>query len=349
MEERKSMETSGFVVLPRLSIKNVRDKLIFCYLIETANWNTGEAKINVSELEREVGWSRKEISNSLSRLQKGGLIQTETLKGKRGVRVVIARYFEYQNLSNYKKMAQANVEMAQAKVQAHAEMGQASNIENPCPAWDSHTNKSEVEQANGETAQALAQAREEKGQALFNNSIINSNSNSSINNKPNTSLTSEKKQLASEADVISFVDENIDVLPAGTNRKLLIRYCETIRLTRSTCKISQNVLLQVFAKMRKYSRNQINYAIWNHVEKHDDKREKYTLGILRNTSDAEAYRKIMLMLNRGGEHGSTSTTEDLGSGLEESQGTQKYSRHPSRDSESITKGRTGWLRRPGTV
>jgi hypothetical protein len=50
--------------------------------------------------------------------------------------------------------------------------------------------------------------------------------------------------------------------------------------------------------MKKYSANQINFAIWNHVEKHDDKREQYTLGILRNTSDDEVYRKLMRMLNR---------------------------------------------------
>ncbi|MFE4203864.1 hypothetical protein ACFRJ6_26060, partial [Aneurinibacillus aneurinilyticus] len=133
---------------------------------------------------------------------------------------------------------------------------------------------------------------------LFNNSIINSNSNSNINNKPNTSPVSEKTVLASEKDVETFVDENIDVLPPGVSRKLLIRYCETIRLTRNTCKVSRNVLLQVFMKMSKYTSNQINYAVWNHAEKHDDKREKYTLGILRNTSNDEAYRKLMLMLNR---------------------------------------------------
>ncbi|MED0681084.1 hypothetical protein P4T20_17650, partial [Aneurinibacillus thermoaerophilus] len=61
---------------------------------------------------------------------------------------------------------------------------------------------------------------------------------------------------------------------------------------------SKNVLLQVFAKMKKYSANQINFAVWHHFEKHDDKREQYTLGILRNTRDDEAYRKIMRMLNR---------------------------------------------------
>ncbi len=71
-----------------------------------------------------------------------------------------------------------------------------------------------------------------------------------------------------------------------------------LRLTRSTCKISKNVLLQVFAKMKKYSANQINFAVWHHFEKHDDKREQYTLGILRNTRDDEAYRKLMRMLNR---------------------------------------------------
>ncbi|BAU27607.1 hypothetical protein DFP93_102145 [Aneurinibacillus soli] len=298
MEEQKGMETSGFVVLPRLSIRNLRDKLLFYHLLEKADWNTGVARINVSELGRETGWSRKEIDNSLSRLQKSGVIQTETLKGKRGVRIELVHYFDYQNLSKYKKTAQANGKMAQAEEQANEEMAQASNNENPCPAWDSLANKSEVAQADEEMVQAMAQASEEKGKPLFINSIINSNSNSNKNNKPNTSLAPEKKQLASEADTISFVDENIDVLPSGVSKKLLIKYCETIRLTRNTCKVASSVLLQVFVKMKKYTSNQINYAVWNHAEKHDDKREKYTLGILRNTSNDEAYRKLMLMLNR---------------------------------------------------
>jgi DNA-binding transcriptional regulator GbsR (MarR family) len=282
MEEQKDiiMQASGFVILPRLSIKNLRDKFIFYYLLEQADWNTGEAVLVLSQLEEQTGWSRKEISNSLSRLQKGGVITMETLRGKRGIKVKIANYSAYQNLSKYRKTAQANGKMAQA-----------DDSEKPCLSWDLFTNKSEVEQANSEMVQAKAQANGETVQLIYINNNKNSNINSSNNNKPNTSLVSEK-------DIETFVDENIDVLPSGVNRKLLIRYCDMLRLTRSTCKISRNILLQVFAKMKKYSANQINFAVWHHVEKHDDKREQYTLGILRNTSDDEAYRKLMRMLNR---------------------------------------------------
>jgi hypothetical protein len=292
MEEQKDiiMQASGFVILPRLSIKNVRDKLLFYHLLEQADWNTGEAVFVLSQLEEQTGWSRKEISTSLSRLQKGGVITMETLRGKRGVRVMIVNYSAYQNLSKYRKTVQANGEMAQAKGQASGKMVQVNDGEKPCVSWDLPTNKMEVEQANSETVQAKAQANGETGQLIYSNNNKNSNINSS-NNKPNTSLVSEK-------DIETFVDENIDVLPSGVNRKLVIRYCDMLRLTRSTCKISRNVLLQVFAKMKKYSANQINFAVWHHFEKHDDKREQYTLGILRNTTDHEAYRKLMLMLNR---------------------------------------------------
>lgn len=297
MEEQRNIETSGFVVLPRLSLKNLRDKLLFYHLLEQADWNTGEVRVNVSELERETNWTRREITYSLNRLITEGLITKETLRQKRGVLVTITDYRAFQSLSHYKKskkIVQENVhENEQETVQ---EVVQGNDSANPYGIRDEQTvNDSFVQENEQRNVQEDAQ---ENVHLLFNNNIINSNSNSNINNKPNTSLVSEKTVLASEKDVELFVDENIDVLPSGVSRKLLIRYCETIRLTRNTCKISRNVLLQVFTKMRKYTSNQINYAVWNHAEKHDDKREKYTLGILRNTSNDEAYRKLMLMLNR---------------------------------------------------
>lgn len=350
MEEQRNIETSGFVVLPRLSLKNLRDKLLFYHLLEQADWNTGEVRVNVSELERETNWTRREITYSLNRLITEGLITKETLRQKRGVLVTITDYRAFQSLSHYKKskkIVQENVhENEQETVQ---EVVQGNDSANPYGIRDEQTvNDSLVQENEQRNVQEDAQ---ENVHLLFNNSIINSNSNSNINNKPNTSLVSEKTVLASEKDVELFVDENIDVLPSGVSRKLLIRYCETIRLTRNTCKISRNVLLQVFTKMRKYTSNQINYAIWNHAEKHDDKREKYTLGILRNTSNDEAYRKLMLMLNRmddlieGGEENGLYTRK----GKQEAQRAQEHSRYSSGDSDSIAKGRTGWLRRPSTV
>ncbi|MED0677482.1 MULTISPECIES: hypothetical protein [Aneurinibacillus] len=54
----------------RLSIKNLRDKLLFYHLLEQADWNTGEVKVNVSELERETGWTRWEIKGSLDQKAK---------------------------------------------------------------------------------------------------------------------------------------------------------------------------------------------------------------------------------------------------------------------------------------
>jgi DNA-binding MarR family transcriptional regulator len=295
MEEQKDiiMQASGFVILPRLSIKNLRDKLIFYYLLEQADWNTGEVKVNVSELERETGWTRWEIKGSLDRLAAAGLITCETLRQKRGTLVKITKYEEFQSLSHYKKGEKNPHEKPQENAQ-EVPQGNPQEKEgaNPCGTRDSGTTKNVLPQENPH--EKPHEDAHENPHLLFNNSIINSNSNSNINNKPNTSLVSEK-------DIETFVDENIDILPSGTNRKLLIRYCDMLRLTRSTCKISRNVLLQVFAKMSKYSRNQINFAIWHHFEKHDDKREQYTIGILRNTSDDEAYRKLMRMLNRGGD------------------------------------------------
>lgn len=301
MEEQRNIETSGFVVLPRLSLKNLRDKLLFYHLLEQADWNTGEVRVNVSELEREIGWTRWEIKHSLDRLTAVGLITRETLRQKRGTLVSIVKYKDFQSLSTYKKGEKNPQEKPQEDAHEITQGNpQESNVENPCGTSDSGTNKNLLPQEKPQ--ENTHEDAQENPHLLFNNSIINSNSNSNINNKPNTSPVFEKTVLASEKDMELFVDESIDVLPSGVSRKLLTRYCETIRLTRNTCKISRNVLLQVFMKMSKYTSNQINYAVWNHAEKHDDKREKYTLGILRNTSNDEAYRKLMLMLNRQSEN-----------------------------------------------
>ncbi|AMA72905.1 hypothetical protein ACH33_08575 [Aneurinibacillus sp. XH2] len=292
MEEQINTEiqASGFVVLPRLSIKNLRDKLLFYHLLEQADWNTGEVKVTVSELERETGWTRWEIKGALDRLTEAGLITCETLRQKRGTLVKIVKYGDFQSLSHYKKGEKNPQEKPQQDSQQISQRKtQEDESEKPCGIRDSVTNKNLLPQENSQ--EKPQEDTQEKPHLLFNNSIINSNKNSNINNKPNTSLASEK-------DIETFVDENIDVLPSGVNRKLLIRYCDMLRLTRSICKISKNVLLQVFAKMKKYSANQINFAVWHHFEKHDDKREQYTLGILRNTRDDEAYRKLMRMLNR---------------------------------------------------
>lgn len=106
--------------------------------------------------------------------------------------------------------------------------------------------------------------------------------------------------LKSTEEVEVFVDLKINALPSGVSKKILIKYIDCVRLTRSTCRISENLVTNLLDKFKKYSVDQLNYAMWTHFDKHDDKSEKYTLGILRNTDDPEAKRGLLKLKNGSG-------------------------------------------------
>ncbi|KYC82614.1 hypothetical protein [Bacillus licheniformis] len=91
-----------------------------------------------------------------------------------------------------------------------------------------------------------------------------------------------------------------ETLPAGIKKSILVQYLDCLRLTRTTGKISANVIMTHLEKMSKYSVDQLHYAMWTHVEKYNDRQEKYTLGILRNTDDHKARQGLMKLMNQGG-------------------------------------------------
>ena len=108
------------------------------------------------------------------------------------------------------------------------------------------------------------------------------------------------QNLSSTEEIETFVDLQINVLPSGVSKKILINYIDCIRLKRSTCRISASLVTKLLEKFKKYSTDQLNYAMWIHFDKHDDKDEKYTLGILRNTKEPEAKRGLMKLKNGNG-------------------------------------------------
>lgn len=123
--------------------------------------------------------------------------------------------------------------------------------------------------------------------------------NTDLSTNINKDIKQEKEKIESEEDVKAFVDFALqnNLLPDQVSRKIAINYFNCIRLTRSSCKISENVLSNLVERMKKYTADQLNYAMWMHTDKHDDKKEQYTLGILRNTDVAEARRGLMKMKN----------------------------------------------------
>lgn len=129
------------------------------------------------------------------------------------------------------------------------------------------------------------------------------NNNKNVKKVKNVKKDIKKNNVAanlkSVEEIKVFVDLKINDLPQGVSRKILISYFDCIRLTRRTCSVSSNILINLIDKMNKYSVDQLNYALWTHFEKHDDKKENYTLGILRGTDVHEAKRGLMKLKNKG--------------------------------------------------
>lgn len=116
--------------------------------------------------------------------------------------------------------------------------------------------------------------------------------------KEPTKSKRKQENLCSKEDIESFVDRYLAVNDLGVNRKLLVNYINTLRLTRKTGRISINIIQQLWDKWSKYHPDVVTYAMWTHIDKHDDKREEYTLGIMRQTSEHEARRRLIWMKNK---------------------------------------------------
>lgn len=118
--------------------------------------------------------------------------------------------------------------------------------------------------------------------------------------KEPTKSKRKQENLCSKEDIESFVGRQIAANDLGVNRKLLVNYINTLRLTRKTGRISINIIQQLWDKWSKYHQDVVTYAMWVHIDKHDDKREEYTLGIMRGTKEHEARRKLIWMKNKNG-------------------------------------------------
>ncbi|MED3981899.1 hypothetical protein [Priestia megaterium] len=118
-----SQLTTGFVILPRLTFKNRFDKSLYSIFIEEANFATneylerGQAKFKMSELSEELHTTRNMVRNSITRLEKDGLIKKEPLPQNKGILVTIINYDEYQSLETYQKSKESKIEPPKELVQ----------------------------------------------------------------------------------------------------------------------------------------------------------------------------------------------------------------------------------------
>ncbi|MGG3662544.1 hypothetical protein, partial [Bacillus gobiensis] len=219
-----------------------------------------------------------------------GYIKSEPFNKNKGLLITILNYDKYQNLGSYTK------EINQLSNQQDNQYNnQQIESEIPCDSkeeciLENENNQQQNQQDNQPINHTIT---------AFINSIIN------INKTLKDYIVDapvKNKNLSSIEDIKTFVDfaSQTNALPQGINLKILVSYFDCIRLTRSTCTISANILVKFIEKIQRYSANQIHYAMWKHVEQHDDKKESYTLGILRNTNEHEARRGLMKLKNKGG-------------------------------------------------
>lgn len=107
-----------------------------------------------------------------------------------------------------------------------------------------------------------------------------------------------RENLCSLEDVKSFVESQMASTPLPVNEKILVKYIDTLRLYRKNARVSVNVIRNLWEKWSKYGKAILDYSMWLHVEKHDDKPESYTLAIMRNTNEHEANRGLLVLKNK---------------------------------------------------
>lgn len=308
----KSIQATGFVIQPRLQFKSIREQMVYQYLFSKANFKDhksleiGQTIIVLSDLEKATGWTRRMLRITLEKLEDDKLITFETLPQKRGILVTVSEYESFQKLENYKKNKQKNVhENEQQDVNENGQENvHEDNEGKPCGSrGEDMTKNNNVHENEQQNAQEDVHENEQLiSITAFINSIKNINKTLKYYLESAKVAKVKSMNLTSTDEIESFVDFALrtNALDAGVSKKILIAYFDTIRLTRQTCTISANILANLIDKMSKYSVDQLHYAMWKHCEQHEDKREQYTLGILRNTDVHQAKRGLMKLKNKGG-------------------------------------------------
>lgn len=157
--------------------------------------------------------------------------------------------------------------------------------------------QSEEEETNKDINNELTKDQQRGNKELTPNKNVKNDKN----DKEEKTLTPKKRKqenLTSIDDIKTFVESQMTSNPLPVNRKLIINYINTLRLTRKTARISNKLVKTNWEKWKKYKPDVIAYAMWKHIDKHDDKGEAYTLGIMRQTDEHEARRQLIWMKNK---------------------------------------------------
>lgn len=298
--------STGFFVLPRLTFRCTRDKLLFFDLVERANFKAstlctrGQLIVSALGIAESTGWTRDQVRYSLGTLEKDGLILVEQngQSRKQGLKITVLNYDSMQNLHTYRRENDSNFTqwIPQYNSQSTPNEDEGENVGMP---------RGEVDMKNGDSPM-----NPQQNPQCNPHTRTASNNNNVEHKEP---LKDFPEQLRSKEDVEIFVDSLMLINPIGTGlpRKLFVEYFNTIRLVRRTGTISANVSRNTWEKLQTFCKKGdgsieskssiILYALTVHHMDHADKDEKYTMGIIRRTSEHEARQKYMRLANRKNE------------------------------------------------
>ncbi|MBU8787999.1 hypothetical protein MHB78_00995 [Bacillus sp. FSL K6-0138] len=227
-------------------------------------------------LEQFPFWSKNTLRRTVARLEESGLLIT----------------------GNFNKMKADKTKWYSIDYDRLPKMGRgtAQNEQSDCPKWAHGTaqnGQSNTRDYTETTTETNNKPDESEKQDI-------SKTDAFQNELESVGLKSINLSSLEEIEKITELTIQKGTLPVGIKKSILVQYLDCLRLTRSTGKISANVLMTHLEKMSKYSVDQLHYAMWTHVEKYSDRNEKYTLGILRNTDDHKARQGLMILMNQGG-------------------------------------------------
>ncbi|WP_188453340.1 hypothetical protein [Virgibacillus oceani] len=295
----ETIVAKGFLIIPRLKIENPRDKMLFLFLFERANFaddklcKRGELITSKKQLEELTGWTYGIIRGAISRLEGHGLIVAETLSQKRGTKIRINNYSFFQDLTNYKTDSSflRYEDSKQDNKQYQHPNNKQSNAENP--ELQGNTDPYEVTDNKEDTKKDNKRANKEKCNTITE--FLNSISEQNVYNKKENCLFLELVEKYSighllfynKDEIANFVDFAADInsLILNIDRLILMDYLNIVRLARSSKKVSLRVIAKFLDDVLNYPIKTVESALRVHLQNHPDKIEAYTIGIIKNMAD----------------------------------------------------------------
>lgn len=115
-------------------------------------------------------------------------------------------------------------------------------------------------------------------------------SNGQANGKQVATNKNEKNEKNDKEETIIAEIKDLRRSYSSETQDLINQYWQVIKKTRKTNIVSYNIILKTMKQWEKYDSIVIHYALKKHIESYDDgdHNEKYTLGIIRNTSPEQA-------------------------------------------------------------